>query len=35
MQIAAIAIAHGLILVTHNTGELGRVAGLQLEDWEV
>lgn len=32
--IAAIAIAHDLTLVTHNTGEFSRVAGLKLEDWE-
>jgi tRNA(fMet)-specific endonuclease VapC len=32
--IAAIALANGLILVTHNTGEFSRVAGLVLEDWE-
>jgi tRNA(fMet)-specific endonuclease VapC len=32
--IAAIAMAHNLILVTHNTGEFSRVAGLQIEDWE-
>jgi tRNA(fMet)-specific endonuclease VapC len=35
MQIAAIALVHGLIVVTHNINEFGRVAGLQIEDWEV
>jgi tRNA(fMet)-specific endonuclease VapC len=34
LQIAAIAIANGLKLVSHNTREFSRVAGLQLEDWE-
>jgi tRNA(fMet)-specific endonuclease VapC len=33
-QIAAIALAHGLTLVTHNTREFSRVPGLLLEDWE-
>lgn len=33
-QIAAIALVHGLTLVTHNTTEFGRVPGLQAEDWE-
>ncbi|MSQ70452.1 MAG: type II toxin-antitoxin system VapC family toxin [Betaproteobacteria bacterium] len=34
LMIAAIARAHDLILVTHNTGEFGRVVGLRVEDWE-
>lgn len=34
-QIAAIALAYDLILVTHNTREFSRVEGLQLEDWEI
>jgi tRNA(fMet)-specific endonuclease VapC len=32
--IAGQAKARELILVTHNTAEFGRVAGLRLEDWE-
>jgi tRNA(fMet)-specific endonuclease VapC len=35
LQIAAIAIAQNLILVTHNTKEFSRVPGLILEDWEI
>lgn len=35
LQIAAIAIANNLILVTHNTSEFSRVQGLQIEDWEL
>lgn len=35
LQIAAIALAHGLTLVTHNTREFSRVPGLDLADWEV
>lgn len=34
LMIAAIALANGLTLVTHNTSEFGRVANLQIEDWE-
>jgi tRNA(fMet)-specific endonuclease VapC len=34
-MIAAIALAHNLILVTHNTAEFSRVPGLILEDWEI
>ena len=33
--IAAIARAHGATLITHNSSEFSRVAGLLLEDWEV
>lgn len=34
LQIAAIAIANNLILVSHNTKEFSRIPQLQLEDWE-
>jgi len=34
LLIAATARAHDLVLVTHNTREFGRVAGLRIEDWE-
>ncbi len=35
LQIAAIAIANNLTLVTHNIREFGRIEGLSYEDWEV
>ncbi len=34
LLIAAIALTNHLALVTNNTKEFGRVAGLQIEDWE-
>ena len=34
LQIAAIALANGCTLVTHNTQEFSRIPGLLLEDWE-
>jgi tRNA(fMet)-specific endonuclease VapC len=34
LLIAAIALANGLTLVTHNTAEFRRVPGLLLEDWQ-
>jgi tRNA(fMet)-specific endonuclease VapC len=34
LLIAATARAHDLILITHNTREFLRVAGLRIEDWE-
>jgi tRNA(fMet)-specific endonuclease VapC len=33
LLIATIALARGLTVVTHNTSEFGRVAGLTTEDW--
>jgi tRNA(fMet)-specific endonuclease VapC len=35
MQIAAIALANGCTLVTHNVAEFSRVPGLVIEDWQV
>ena len=35
MLIAAIALTKGCTLVTHNTAEFSRVAGLVIEDWQV
>ena len=32
--IAAIALSHDLILITHNTREFSRVEGLTCEDWQ-
>ncbi len=34
LLIASIALANNLTVITHNTAEFGRVAGLQIEDWE-
>lgn len=34
IMIAAIALAHDLILVTHNIKHYSRVPGLRYEDWE-
>lgn len=34
LMIASIALAHNLILVTHNVDEFSRVPGLTVEDWE-
>jgi len=34
LQIAAIALANGCTLVTHNTDEFSRIPRLLLEDWE-
>jgi len=34
LQIAALALQHGLTVVTHNTQEFSRIAGLKWEDWE-
>jgi tRNA(fMet)-specific endonuclease VapC len=33
--IAAIALTHGVTLVTHNLAEFSRVPGLKIEDWEL
>jgi tRNA(fMet)-specific endonuclease VapC len=35
LQIAAIALANDLTLVTHNTREFARIDGLRLVDWEI
>lgn len=35
MQIASIALIHGLTVVTHNTSEFTRVPGLVVEDWQI
>lgn len=34
LLIAAIAMANGLIVVTHNVDEFRRIPGLAIEDWE-
>ena len=35
LQIAAIAMANDLTLITHNTKEFSRIGNLKIEDWEV
>ncbi len=35
LLIGAIALANNLTMVTHNTREFSRIAGLRLEDWEL
>ncbi|HVS36991.1 MAG TPA: hypothetical protein VMS17_15630 [Gemmataceae bacterium] len=35
LQIASIALANQLTLVTHNVAEFSRVNGLTVQDWEV
>ncbi len=35
LLIAAIARAHDVILITHNTREFSRITGLRLDDWEL
>jgi tRNA(fMet)-specific endonuclease VapC len=35
LLIAGQARARALVVVTHNTREFSRVAGLQTEDWEI
>lgn len=35
LQIAAIALANNLTLITHNTKEFSRISNLEIEDWEV
>ena len=34
LMIAAIALVHGLVVITHNTREFKRITGLKVEDWE-
>ena len=33
LMLAAQSVAHGMIMVTHNTREFSRVPGIALEDW--
>lgn len=35
LQIAAIALANDLTVVTHNTTEFSRIGNLKIEDWEI
>jgi len=34
LQLAAMALRRGLIIVTHNVGEFRRVPKLPIEDWQ-
>ena len=34
LQIAAIALHHGITLISHNTAEFARIPSLKLDDWE-
>ena len=35
LQIAAIALANDLTVVSHNTTEFSRISNLKIEDWEI
>jgi len=35
LMIASVAVRHDLVMVTHNTGEFGRVKDLKMTDWEL
>jgi len=35
LQIAAIALANDLTLITHNTSEFSRIGNLKIKDWEI
>lgn len=35
LLIAGIALAHGRMVVTHNTDHFGRLSGVTIEDWSV
>lgn len=35
LLIAATARAHDVVLITHNTREFSRVAGLRMDDWQI